>query len=83
MEKLIPKLLDYGISIVEAVTPNELRGFDDLTKKLKDINSGVVLGIPDEQSFIRMPVIRNYKFVPGTGFVFKGGDIKKVKIPLI
>ena len=52
-------------------------------KKLKDINSGVVLGIPDEQSFIRMPVIRNYKFVPGTGFVFKGGDIKKVKIPLI
>ena len=83
LEKLIPKLLDYGISIVEAVTPNELRGFDDLTKKLKDINSGVVLGIPDEQSFIRMPVIRNYKFVPGTGFVFKGGDIKKVKIPLI
>ena len=83
LEKIIPKLLDYGISIVEAVTPNELRGFDDLTKKLKDINSGVVLGIPDEQSFIRMPVIRNYKFVPGTGFVFKGGDIKKVKIPLI
>ena len=83
LEKLIPKLLDYGISIVEAVTPNELRGFDDLTKKLKDINSGVVLGIPDEQSFIRMPVIRNYKFVIGTGFVFKGGDIKKVKIPLI
>ena len=83
LEKLIPKLLDYGVSIVEAVTPNELRGFDDLTKKLKDINSGVVLGIPDEQSFIRMPVIRNYKFVPGTGFVFKGGDIKKVKIPLI
>ena len=30
-----------------------------------------------------MPVIRNYKFVSGTGFVFKGGDIKKVKIPLI
>ena len=83
LEKLIPKLLDYGISIVEAVTPNELRGFDDLTKKLKDINSGVVLGIPDEQSFIRMPVIRNYKFVIGTGFVFKGGDIKKVRIPLI
>ncbi len=83
LEKLIPKMLDYGISIVEAVTPNELRGFDDLTKKLKDINSGVVLGIPDEQSFIRMPVIRNYKFVPGTGFVFKGGDIKKVKIPLV
>ena len=83
LEKLIPKLLDYGISIVEAVTPNELRGFDDLTKKLKDINSGVVLGIPDEQSFIRMPVIRNYKFVIGTGFVFKGGDIKKVRIPLV
>ena len=83
LEKLIPKLLDYGISIVEAVTPNELRGFDELTKKLKDVNSGVVLGIPDEQSFIRMPVIRNYKFVIGTGFVFKGGDIKKVKIPLI
>jgi len=83
LEKLIPKLLDYGISIVEAVTPNELRGFDELTKKLKDINSGVVLGIPDEQSFIRMPVIRNYKFVSGTGFVSKGGDIKKVRIPLI
>jgi hypothetical protein len=27
--------------------------------------------------------IRSYKFAIRTGFLFKGGDIKKVKIPLI
>jgi hypothetical protein len=43
----------------------------------------ILLEIPDEKPFICISVIRNYKFVVGTGFVFKGGDIKKVKIPLI
>ena len=28
-------------------------------------------------------MIRSYKFAIRTGFLFKGGDIKKVKIPLI
>ena len=81
MERLLQKALDYGISIIVGTTPTGLRSFDELARILKDSNSGIVLGSPDEQSFLRIPVVRNYKPVPGMGFIFKSGDVKKIHIP--
>lgn len=83
MERLLSRALDFGISIVVSTTPTGLRSFDELARILKTSNSGIVLGAPDEQSLLRIPVIRNYKPAPGVGFIFKNGDVKRIHIPLV
>ena len=82
MEKLIPTALDYGISIILTTAPGKLKDFDELTRTFKNPASGIVLGSPEEQSFLRVPIIRNYKPLVGVGFIVKMSEVKKIHIPL-
>ena len=83
MEALIPQVLEYGITIVVATLPGKLRGFDDITKLLKESQSGVVLGQPEDQSILRMSAPRRYKAQVDIGFWYQRGDFKQIKIPLV
>lgn len=82
-EKLIPKAMEYGIAFVVSAVFSKLRGFDDLTRYIKEAQSGMVLGSPDDQSVFRIPSIRNYKPQIEIGFIYKKGITQKVKIPQI
>ena len=82
MEKIIPTALDYRISIILTTAPGKLKDFDELTRTFKNPASGIVLGSPEEQSFLRVPIIRNYKPLVGVGFIVKMSEVKKIHIPL-
>lgn len=82
-EKLIPKAMEYGIAFVVTAVFSKLRGFDDLTRYIKEAQSGVVLGAPDDQSVFRLPTIRNYKPQPDIGFCHKKGSTYRMKIPQV
>ncbi len=82
-EKLLPKAMEYGIAFVASAVFSKLRGFDDLTRCIKEAQSGVVLGAPDEQSVFRLPVIRNYRPQIDVGFVYCKGVSHKMRIPQV
>lgn len=83
IEALLPQAMEYGLSVVATTAPNKLRGFDDLTKILKDSQSGIILGQPDEQSIFRIMAPRKYKSQNDSGFWYQRGSFKQIKIPLV
>jgi len=83
MEMLIPKAMEYGICFVVATLPSKLRGFDNLTKLLKDSQGGIALGSPGDQSMLQIQAPRGYKPVQDIGFWYKRGDIRQVKLPFV
>jgi S-DNA-T family DNA segregation ATPase FtsK/SpoIIIE len=80
---LLEGIEQLGFAIVSTTIPTKLKNFDSLTKILRAAQSGVVLGVPGDQTFITIPTIRGYKAIPDIGFWFKRGDVKKVKIPMV
>jgi DNA segregation ATPase FtsK/SpoIIIE-like protein len=83
MEKLLPKAKNMGITFIITTLPNQLRGYDGITKELRDNQSALVLGVPGEQNLIPILTPKGYKATPELGFWYKRGDIKQVKIPLV
>ena len=83
MEGLIPAAMTVGITFVTATHPSKLRGYDNLTKVLKDSQAGIVLGHPGEQNMYQIPPPRGYKATPDIGFWYKRGDVCPVKLPLM
>ncbi|MCL2527841.1 MAG: type VII secretion protein EssC [Defluviitaleaceae bacterium] len=82
METLIPKAMELGINFIITTLPSRMRGFDNLTKILKDAQGGIVLGNPNDQSILQVTAPRGYKPVQDIGFWFKRGDIRQVKLPI-
>ena len=83
MEQLIPRAMEMGIVFVVTTTPGKMRGYDNLTKVLKETQSGIVLGNPGDQSILSVSPPRGYKPVSDIGFWFKRGTSRQVKIPFI
>lgn len=83
MEKLILQAGDCGICIITATQPTKLRGYDNITKKLKETQTGIVLGNPGEQNLLIMPPMRGYRQQVDMGFLYVRGKVKQIKIPLI
>lgn len=81
MELLINELAEVGISIVATTAHNKLRGFDNITKRLKEAQSGVVLGTPMEQQFFSVAAERGYKSRIDMGFLVERGSSAKIMIP--
>jgi len=83
IENLIPKAVDCGINFITTTLPSKMRGYDNVTKLLKDAQGGIVLGNPGDQSIFQITAPRGYKTVADIGFWFKRGDVRQVKLPLI
>jgi len=83
MESLVPRAFEVGFSFFVTSLPTKMRGYDNLTKLLRDNQGGLVLGNPSEQSIFSVTAPRAYKPVPEIGFWYKRGDIKQIKIPFI
>jgi len=83
MENLIPEAMSLGISFISTTHPQKLKGYENLTKILRDSQAGIVLGVPGEQNIFSVPSPRDYKAIADIGFLFKRGDIGKVKLPFI
>ncbi|MFZ2539568.1 MAG: type VII secretion protein EssC, partial [Oscillospiraceae bacterium] len=82
MEKLLEQAVECGVCIIATTLPSRLRGYDNITKALKDTQSGIVLGNAAEQSVFMVQAPRNYRQQVDMGFLYCRGGTKMVKIPL-
>ena len=64
------------------IQPAKLRGYDNITKVLRNVQSGLVLGNPGEQSIFQVAPPRGYKNIIDIGFWYRRGDVGQVKLPL-
>jgi type VII secretion protein EssC, C-terminal domain len=82
-EELLQKAASYGVSFITTTNPNKLRGYDNVTKLLRDSQSGLVLGNPTEQNIFMLPMLRGYKPEIDKGILCVRGAVQNVKIPYI
>ncbi len=83
VEEALHAAISFGVTIITTAMPGKLRGFDNITKLIKDTQSGVVLGNPSEQNLFMFPPMRGYKPQVEKGFLYFRGSIKNIKIPFI
>lgn len=83
VEEVLKKAAGFGLAVITTTAPGKLRGFDNISKMLKDSQSGLILGNPGEQTIFSLPVMRGYKPQIDMGFIYFRGTAKNVKIPLL
>jgi len=83
MEKLVQEAMDLGIAFIATTPGSKMKGYDNLTKLLKTVQAGMVLGNPGDQTLLPVPPPRGYKLIQDIGFWFKRGDIRQVKLPFV
>ena len=81
MEPLVASLSEVGICTVATTVPSKLRGFDNITKIIKDTQSGVVLGNPTDQMLLSAVAERGYRGKIDMGFMVDHGNSTKIMIP--
>ena len=82
-EEVLKKAMEYGVTVITTTVPGKLRGFDNMTKLLKETQSGVVLGNPAEQNLFTLPLMRGYKPQVEKGFLCHRGQIIAVQTPIM
>ena len=81
-EKILQEGLQYLFKIIGTTNSSKMKGFDNITKLIKDNASGVILGLPNEQMiFTGLPILRVKKPEVGFGFAYKNGELKHIMIP--
>ena len=82
MENLIIQAIECGFCIVATTLPSRLRGYDNITKTLKDTQNAIILGNPTEQSIFVFQPPRGYRQQVDMGFMYSRDSSKMIKIPL-
>ena len=82
-EKIIIGLASVSIGVIVTTPSSKMKGFDNLTKYMKDTPYGIVLGAPNDQNLFRLPVIKQAKKDASMGIVYENGVLTGIKIPLI
>jgi S-DNA-T family DNA segregation ATPase FtsK/SpoIIIE len=83
IEQTITDGKTMGFVFITTTVPSKLRGYDNLTKMLRDSQAGIVLGHPTDQNILAVSAPSRYKPLPDIGFVVARGGSRQVKIPLI
>lgn len=82
MEDAIKQATECGICIFATTIPSKMRGYDNITKLIKDTGMGMVFGNPVEQSIFSFMPPRGYHQNIDMGFLFTRGDYKIIKLPM-
>lgn len=81
VSKLFMELEEYGITLITTATSGKMRGYDPLTKYMKEAGSGVILGKLSDQNLFDVPYIRNAEAEISIGYMVRKGKLTKIKIP--
>lgn len=81
-EAILSDCLQVGVNFIVATASTKMKGYDNVTKLLKETQSGIVLGIPNEQNFLPSPILRGIRRQVDTGFVYRNGELTQIKIPI-
>ncbi len=82
METVFMQASECGAIIIASTMPTKMRGYDNITKYLKEAQSAIILGNPVEQTMFSVQSPRGYKQVIDMGFSYCKGVSKQIKIPL-
>jgi S-DNA-T family DNA segregation ATPase FtsK/SpoIIIE len=82
-EEAVSGALATGMVIYATTIPSKMRGYDAVTKLIKDTLCGVVTGHPGDQAHLQIPAMRQYKAENSMAFICKSGQNVLVKVPLI
>lgn len=83
LEPLMAEAVATGVFVYATTTPSKLRGYDAVSKLIKETMHSVVTGNPGDQSLVQMPMMRGYKAQPDMAFLCKAGINTLVKVPMI
>ena len=81
-EQLLRAALELGVTIVATASSTQLGTYDALSKLLREAQSGVIFGAPDEQTVFRLPGIRSRSSGPDTALLYERGRVSEIRIPL-
>ena len=81
-EHLLRAALELGVTIVATASSTQLGSYDAVSKLLREAQSGVIFGAPDEQTVFRLPGIRSRSSGPDTALLYERGRVFEIKIPL-
>jgi hypothetical protein len=82
MQELLLAFMEVGGTIVTTTSPNGLREYDAMTDVLKEAESGIALGNPNDQTTFEI-YSRGSKADIEIGYLCGSGDPIKIKIPLV
>ena len=82
IETVFMQATECGAIIIASTMPTKMRGYDNITKHLKEAQSAIILGNPLEQSMFSVQSPRGYKQAVDMGFSYYKGVSKQIKIPL-
>jgi S-DNA-T family DNA segregation ATPase FtsK/SpoIIIE len=82
MGDLVAGFLEVGGTAVTSLHPNGLRGYSDVAGILKEVQSGLVLGNPNDQSIFEY-YDRRTKAENGIGYLCGNGEPLRIKLPLV
>ena len=80
LEGLLMKAELYNISIV--ATASKMKGYDALSKYMKESISGIILGFPGEQNIYTVPHMKQVNIPTGIGYIYNKGELIKIKTPM-
>jgi S-DNA-T family DNA segregation ATPase FtsK/SpoIIIE len=81
VEAAMDKATSVGINIIATTVPSKLRGYDNISKLLKEVQNGIVTGNPGDQNVFRMPMNRGYKPQIDMAFIVENGRQILTMIP--
>ena len=80
-ERLLRTATELGTAVVATVSSSQLGSYDAVSKLLREAQSGVIFGAPDEQTLFRLPGLRPRAPEPDTALVYERGRVSEIKIP--
>lgn len=78
-DKLLMEASLMNVTYITTTTPNRMKGFDVLSKWMRESVYGVVYGNPADQSFFSIPLSRKGTNTAGVGYLFDRGKMVRVK----
>lgn len=81
LEEALRQAMDTGITVICTSLPGRLRGYDNVTKILKDTQNGIVLGNPADQMMLPVQAPRGYKAQQDRGFFVRRGEGMQIQLP--
>lgn len=82
-EALVKDALAVGIVLIGASLSSRMKGFDEISKLLKEATSGLILGLPVAQTVWQVSGLTGYRPRPDSAVFYRKGECVPIKVPLM
>ncbi len=83
MEAILAEALAVGAAIITTTLPTKLKGYDPISKFLRETGNGIITGSPNEQNILQVTANRAYKPKMEMSVVVSNGRQVVVMVPKV